>query len=150
MSDKRADKSGGLESLQEVVRWCQEAPEGTRLDARTVADLLERVTEADDGGSEPAPSGSVADVLTWREKLWIVPAETRIGVRELEEALDRPKGWIYKRTSAGELPHRKLGGALAFVVGEVRTWIRETEEVEVSAAMESTVAERNLELVEGA
>jgi len=150
VADQRADQSGGFETPRELLRWCRDAPEGTRLAAQAVAEVLERVADADEGGSEPAPAGSVADVLTWREKLWIVPAETRVGIRELAEALDRPKGWIYKRTSAGDLPHRKMGGSLVFLVGEVRTWIRETEEVEVSCAMESTVAERSLELVEGA
>jgi len=46
---------------------------------------------------------------TWRERLWRVPAETRLGVREFAEAMGRPKSWVYRRTSErsekAPLPH---------------------------------------------
>ncbi|MEW5927830.1 MAG: hypothetical protein AB1941_10110 [Gemmatimonadota bacterium] len=81
---------------------------------------------------------------TWRERLWTAPGETRIGVAELAEALGCSRDWIYARTSpkrsreaqrrgagaARRIPHRKLDG-LVFVVGEIRTWITESEEVVV-------------------
>ena len=81
---------------------------------------------------------------TWRERLWIAPAETRIGTSELAEAFGRPRTWVYARTQAGAkdpLPHRKLDGTLVFTVGEVRAWVREREEVLVAGQMESTQAE---------
>jgi predicted DNA-binding transcriptional regulator AlpA len=86
-------------------------------------------------------------VQTWCERLWTCPAETRLGVHELSEALGRPKSWIYRRTSAkaeGRLPHRKLGGELLFTAGEIRAWLREHEEVIEAGPMESAAAERRL------
>jgi len=82
--------------------------------------------------------------LTWREKLWIAPAETRIGTTELAEAFGRPKSWVYAHTQAeaeNPIPHRKLDGVLVFTVGEVRAWVRESEEVLVAGPMESTQSE---------
>ena len=81
---------------------------------------------------------------TWREKLWIVPAETRIGTSELAEAFCRPASWVYSHTEGkaeNPIPHRKLDGTLMFTVGEVRTWLRESEEVLVAGPMESTQPE---------
>ncbi len=81
---------------------------------------------------------------TWREKLWIAPAETRIGTAELAEAFGRPKSWVYAHTQAeaeNPIPHRKLDGVLVFTVGEVRAWVRESEEVLVAGPMESTRSE---------
>lgn len=89
-----------------------------------------------DMGAAPAPP------LTWRERLWIVPAETRIGAAEVCEAFGRPKSWLYRHTSAATIPHRKLDGELVFLVGEVRTWIRDHEEVVKAVPMESSAAER--------
>ena len=81
---------------------------------------------------------------TWREKLWIAPAETRIGTSELAEAFGRPTSWVYAHTEGkaeNPLPHRKLDGMLMFTVGEVRTWLRASEEVLVAGPMESTQPE---------
>jgi len=73
---------------------------------------------------DPAPS-------TWRERLWVVPSETRLGVGEVAEALGRPKSYVYERTGSkaeNPLPHRKLDGVLLFAAGELRAWIRDSEE----------------------
>ena len=70
--------------------------------------------------------------MSWREKLWLVPPETRIGTGELAEALGCPRSWVYARTqmkAEDRIPHRKMGGNLRFVVGEVRAWIKISEEV---------------------
>lgn len=82
--------------------------------------------------------------LTWHEKLWIAPAEARIGTTELAEAFGRPKSWVYAHTQAeaeNPIPHRKLDGALVFTIGEVRAWVRDSEEVLVAGPMESTQSE---------
>lgn len=82
---------------------------------------------------------------TWQERLWVCPAETRLGTEELAEALGVAKGWIYARTAkAAEdpLPHRRLDGSLHFVVGEVRAWLKQREEILVAGPMESMEAER--------
>lgn len=81
---------------------------------------------------------------TWRERLWAAPAETRIGVAELVEGLGVSESWVYRRTTADAddpIPHRKLGGSLRFVVGEVRAWIRDREEAPVSGPMWSPTGE---------
>ena len=144
----------GRSRLLELRDWLASAPLGTQLPA---ASLLEAVDEAlgDEQAKEPSngvPESALPLSLNWRAQLWLVPAETRLGVRELAEALSRSPSWIYRRTSvkAAEktgcdlLPFRKLEGELQFVVGEIRSWIREHEEVFVSAPMESTAGERRL------
>ena len=111
---------------------------------REHADELESRAEATDE-SIPQPTQQPPDFeWTWREKLWITPAETRIGTTELAEAMGRPKSWVYAHTQAeaeNPIPHRKLDGALVFTIGEVRAWVRESEEVLVAGPMESTRSE---------
>ena len=133
-----------FKTLPELLDWCRAAPPGTQLDARAVGDLLGIVVKTPDPPPElgsPAAKGGDRG-WTWREKLWVVPAETRLGVVELSEALGRPKSWVYARTYRHQgkgtdrrerkpeelIPHRKLGAALAFTAGEIRTWIRLQEE----------------------
>ena len=85
--------------------------------------------------SHPAP----VEAESWRERLWTVPAETRLGLEELREALDRSASWIYHRTAAKaehRLPHRKLDSVLVFTAGEVRAWLRDREEVVCAGPME--------------
>lgn len=93
---------------------------------------------------EPAPEPRLEQdptvQLTWREKLWTVPAETRLGREELLEALGRSRHWLYRHTGPAcedRIPHRKLGGELVFLAGEVRHWIRTHEESEVEGPMTS-------------
>lgn len=132
-------------TMADVVEWCSRAPQGTRLEARAFGEALEHVMDDDDASRAKEPSDPrPEDHLTWREKLWRVPGETRINVEQLAEALDRPTSFIYKRTASDDIPHRKLFGVLAFRVGEIRTWIRENEEVHASAPMSSTPEERRL------
>lgn len=88
---------------------------------------------------------------SWRERLWTAPAETRIGPAEVCEAMGRPRSWLYrhtsKRSTTGEgaysrIPHRKLEGDLVFVVGEVREWIRQNEDVAKAGRAERSATER--------
>jgi hypothetical protein len=68
----------------------------------------------------------------WRMLLWTCHPETRIGRAELLAAVGRPRSWLYRHTSEKaehRIPHRKLDGELVFVVGEVRAWLREREEI---------------------
>ncbi len=147
MGTSRGTNGAEITTLADMVRWCSEAPLGTLLDAGALAEMLsglEAETVRRRTLSEE-PSEPVA--RTWRERLWTCPAETRLGVHELAEALNRPRSWIYRRTSAKaecRLPHRKLGGELLFTAGEIRAWLREHEEVVEAGPMESTSAERRL------
>jgi len=144
-------ETAGFETLPDVLRWLHAAPPGTRLDASAVAEVLESLAE-EKGAPEPASSPPSGAEWSWRERLWTVPAETRLGTSELAEALGRPKSWVYARTQAGAedpVPHRKLDGTLTFTAGEVRAWIRDREEVVAGGPMESTEAEKRLEVLEG-
>ncbi len=113
-------------TLQELLAWLTAAPPGTSLEAAAMHDLLEPFVEA------PSPPPTTQPVEpTWRERLWTVPAQTRIGVKELAEAVARPVSWVYHHTSrnghGAGLPYRRLGGELVFVVGEIRAWLERQE-----------------------
>ena len=114
-------------TLTELRSWLSMLADASAiLPASEVLDRLPEAGERETTQSEPSPIE-----LTWRERLWLVPAETRLGVAELCEALDRSQSWAYRRTGpkADEpLPHRLLDGQLVFVAGEIRHWIREHEE----------------------
>lgn len=106
---------------------------------RELARLAERFADEADAAARdsiPAsPAGPPRDrdvALTWRERLWSVPADTRLNVRELAEALGQSVSWVYKHTSRRsgrvQLPHRQLAnGKLTFLAGEIRTWLAQTE-----------------------
>lgn len=90
--------------------------------------------------------------VTWRERLWSAPAETRMGVPELCEGLGRSKSWVYHRTgerARDRIPHRRLDGELVFTAGEVRAWIRGREKVITAGPMESPPSERKIHVVQG-
>ena len=136
-------------SLTDWLEWASRAPLGTHVDVANLVPLLQAAVE-----SEPTPSVEPVDsaALPWTALLWIVPAETRLNVDEASEALGHARSWIYKRTSAKALeesgatplPHRILEGSLVFTAGELRTWIRNTEESVHELPMESTPAELRL------
>jgi len=111
----------------ELLSWLEAAPPGTLLDAAALAGALR---EASVDVCKPLPEPSPA---TWRERLWTVPPETRIGVAELCEALGRTRSWVWRHTGpkapGPRIPHRKLEGELVFVVGEIRLWVKQHETV---------------------
>lgn len=117
-------------TLPDLLAWLEAAPAATLFRADDLRAMLAplAVTEAPDAPQASAPA-------TWRERIWTVPPEMRIGVTELAEALGRPVSFVYRHTSekatsdGGRLPHRRLDGELQFVVGEIRTWIRDNEEI---------------------
>jgi hypothetical protein len=84
-----------------------------------------------DSGPVLASNPALIAPLTWRERLWTVPAETRLGTREAAEAIGRPVSWVYRRTGEhcpnAPLPHRRLDGELVFLAGELRAWLEEHE-----------------------
>ena len=68
---------------------------------------------------------------TWRERLWTCPPDTRLGVREVAEALGRTRSAVYRLVANKRGPHRlpaaRLAGQLVFEAGVVRAWlVRET------------------------
>ena len=108
---------------------------------RELARLAERFADEADAAARDSllvnHSGRLRDPdvpQTWRERLWSVPADTRLNVREVAEALGQSVSWVYKHTSRrsgqAQLPHRQLAnGKLAFLAGEIRTWLGQTETV---------------------
>jgi predicted DNA-binding transcriptional regulator AlpA len=123
-------------SPAEVRVWLAQFPAGTLVPAQ---ELLARLSDAE--GERPMPvrgeSPGAEAPPTWRERLWTVPAETRLGVQELVEATGRSRDWVYRHTGPGgagtRLPHRKMDGVLVFLAGEVRAWLAGNEEVVESA-----------------
>lgn len=69
-----------------------------------------------------------------RERFWEMQGEIRLTAKELAAALGKPASWVYRHTSPRSglrsLPFRKeTGGALVFVVDEIRQWIAAYERV---------------------
>lgn len=119
-----------MKTLDELRRWAASAPDGTMVPAACLAELLDAVEATE---TAPMRSGAGHDEpTTWRALLWTVDAETRIGRDELLEAVGRGPSWLYRHTGPSaddRMPHRKLDGQLVFVVGEVRRWLRDHEEL---------------------
>lgn len=95
-------------------------------------EVIRRLPPAESEVSPPPPGPVEVSAASWRERLWTVPAETRLGLEEVCEAIGRSPSWIYHRTSAKAenlLLYRKLDGTLVFTAGEVRAWSRGQEEV---------------------
>ena len=120
-------RMGRSDPLAALLEWLQSAPPGTTIPAASLAETLATVTSA-----APAPPAEPL-MHTWREKLWLVPGETRLGVREAAEAIGRPVSWVYRRTgeksAKAPLPHRKLDGEIVFTAGELRAWLKGHETI---------------------
>lgn len=110
----------------ELARWLRQAPKGTLVLAAEIAQLL-----ADTEAVEKQPDSAV--LVTWRERLWTCPPDTRLGRAELLEALGRSESWLYRRTGrkamCARIPCRRRDGELVFLAGEVRAWLAEQEEI---------------------
>lgn len=117
-----------MRTLADLRRWAQDAPPGTSIPAAALVEVLDELEEASPGPAE------LTDVepASWRQRIWTVAADTRLGVVEVAEALGRPKSYVYARTGEradDPLPCRKLDGTLVFLAGELRAWIEEREEI---------------------
>lgn len=136
-----------IRNAAELRSWLASAPPGTTVPAASLLPLL----EAEPVELAPVPTSTEPAPSTWRERLWIVPAETRLGMREAMEALDRGRSWMHEHMSESRgvdrLPHSKLDGALVFKAGELRAWLRDHEEVVAAGPMLSTESERRLQVV---
>ncbi len=116
-------------TLAELRRAVELLPSGAALTLPREA-LLEALTDAHTGtpgGIAPTETAGVS----WRERLWTCPSDTRLGVREVCEALGKPKSWVYRAVAAKRgkhrLPARRLGGELVFEAGKVRAWVQREE-----------------------
>jgi hypothetical protein len=79
-------------------------------------------------------------MTTWRERLWEVPADCRLNVVDLAEALGRPKSFVYRYTRQHLIPCRELDGRLIFRAGDIRTWWSEHERVITTAGLHAVGA----------
>jgi predicted DNA-binding transcriptional regulator AlpA len=99
---------------------------------RQLADVLDALAAEP---VTPPPVGPAVEPTWGSGLLWTCPPETRLSVRELCAAVNRPRSWAYRAVrrngTSPPLPHRKLDGLLVFVAGEVRQWVREHEHVVV-------------------
>ena len=142
-------RSPAFDTPADMASWCERAPPGTRLDAQVVSDVLKSAVDPEEAEPSREATSTPSDLWTLRERLWTVPAETRLGVAEVAEALGRGRAFVYARTAAkaeDPLPHRKLDGTLLFTAGELRAWVRDREDVVVAGRSESTPSERSGQL----
>ena len=125
-----------MKALDDFRRWVAQAPAGTMVSTDALAEML------DASDHEPAPevSRDVSPPLPWSLLLWTADPETRIGRTELLEAVGRPPSWLYRHTGSAakhRIPHRRVDGELVFLVGEVRIWLRDREEIVVAGPMDA-------------
>ena len=125
-----------MRSIKDLRRWVATSPPGTMVSTEALAEMLD-VLDA-----EPAPemAKDTSSPLPWTLLLWQADPETRIGRDELLEAIGRSESWLYRHTgpkAKHRIPHRKLDGELIFLVGEVRRWLRDREEIIVAGPIDA-------------
>ena len=125
-----------MKALDDFRRWVARAPAGTMVSTDALAEML------DVRDHEPAPEAArgVSPPLPWMLLLWTADPETRIGRTELLEAVGRPPSWLYRHTGSKakhRIPHRRVDGELVFLVGEMRIWLRDREEIVVAGPMDA-------------
>ncbi len=125
-----------MKGLNDLRRWVAAAPAGTTVSTDALAEMLDVLD------MEPAPelAGDTSPPLPWTLLLWQADPETRIGRDELLEAIGRSESWLYRHTgpkAKHRIPHRKLDGELVFLVGEVRRWLRDREEIVAAGPMDA-------------
>lgn len=117
-------------TLADLVAWLEAAPTWAMVPAAEIGAQIRALQELpDEPSTEPELESSLAPVQSWRERIWQVHPETRLGRDEVCEALGKSRSWLYKKTSAREIPCFLDGpdGELAFRVGELREWMRARE-----------------------
>ena len=113
-------------TLEELRRAAELLPDGASLTIPCAA-LLDAINGA--RGKRGAERDTTpAAATTWRERLWECPPETRLSVRDVAEALGRPRSYVYRAVAPkhGEhrLPASRFGGELVFQAGVVRAWVQ--------------------------
>lgn len=131
-----------------IRRLIDGVPEGASV--TLPVPLLQRwLDQAEEDGSrslsKPPSSGDRSPEEGWETKLWRVPSRTRLGAKDVAEAVERSVNWVHQRTQASAdvpIPHRKRNGRLVFLAGEVREWLDEQEEVIVPGSSTANATER--------
>ncbi len=141
--DDSEHPGGGMapEAALAAITALEPLPPETQLPLHYVLPIMRALAEVRLSGTsavrdDPLPAAPES----WRTRLWTAPEEARIGISELCEAVGRPDSWAYKHTmkdAEDPIPHRKLDGRLVFVVGEVRCWLKDHEEVVRAGPMDT-------------
>ena len=79
-----------IKTLSGWLDWASSAPVGTRVAAEALVPLLREALDA----KPVEPSNAAPVELPWTALLWIAPAEARLGVHEVCEALGRSSSWL--------------------------------------------------------
>src|SRR5690242_9751364 len=80
-------------TLASVRDWLRRAPTGTVVPAAAVLELLDAI------GPLKPETPALEYRMNWRERIWLVPDETRLGVEECAEVFGEDKTWVWQRTS---------------------------------------------------
>lgn len=125
----------GMSIRKELQRIVDGLPPGSSVNLP--ADWLREELEAEDIEVPTLQVETGGQVWTWAKILWLVPAERRLGTREVLEALGKGRTWLYRQMAENRgrdrLPHRKLDGQVLFTAGEVRAWVRALEVCDTGA-----------------
>ena len=111
-------------TLAGVRDWLRRAPAGTMVPAAAVLELLDAV------GPAKLETPALEYRMTWRERIWLVPDDTRLGVHECAEVFGEKRNWVWARTrtDAGksalrQLPVQRIDGNLVFRAADLRAWM---------------------------
>ena len=128
-----------MRDVAEVVALIQRLPDGTTFTRAAVLKLCGAEVAGDAGSRAGEEAASVPAPPSWKEKLWTVPAQTRLGVAEISEALGKQPSAIHKLRAREKrdrakgrpvdaLPCRKaFDGTLTCTAGELRDWLDRTD-----------------------
>jgi len=94
-------------------------PDGAMLPAGELREWLRDVP--------PTRAPAEASGMTWLEKLWTVPPDTRLNTAQAAEALGKSKNWLRERLE--EIPHVRFAGENQFKVGDLRQWLTTNEQI---------------------
>jgi predicted DNA-binding transcriptional regulator AlpA len=119
-------------TFEDLAAWLEAAPPWMKVPAAEIGAQIRLLKEASGGTlPETTPAPPPAPAQSWRERIWTVHPETRLGRDEVCVALGKSRSWLYKKTAALEIPFKLDGpdGELAFRAGEIRDWLRDREVV---------------------
>lgn len=129
------------QTMEELMEWLEASPPWVQVPAQELGAQIRALQAARSEPAAEAPEPASAPTESWREKIWTVHPDTRLRRDEVCEALGKSTSWLYKKTSAREIPCRLDGesGELVFRAGDLRTWIR-AQEVLIAEAEEEALA----------
>lgn len=95
------------------MEWLEASPPWVQVPAQELGAQIRALQAARSEPAAEAPEPASAPAGSWREKIWTVHPDTRLRRDEVCEALGKSTSWLYKKTSAREIPCR-LDGASGY------------------------------------